>query len=63
MSDVAPEPTEPPVAHARIVYLGPVAPHWRIDNDFGERSVTQESMPLSHAAPPCPHPGSEILRP
>lgn len=42
MSDVAPEHTEPPVAHARIVYLGPVAPHWRIDNDFGDRAITQD---------------------
>jgi len=42
MSDVATEPTEPPVAHARIVYLGPVAPHWRIDSDFGERSIIQD---------------------
>lgn len=28
--------TEPPVAHARIVYLGPVAPHWEIQSDFGD---------------------------
>jgi hypothetical protein len=42
MSDVAPEHNEPPRAHARIVYLGPVAPHWRIDSEFGERSIIQD---------------------
>lgn len=25
-----------------MVYLGPVAPHWRVDSDFGERSVVEE---------------------
>ena len=39
MSDVATEPQGPPTAHARIVYLGPVAPHWRIDSEFGDRSI------------------------
>lgn len=29
-------PTEPPRAHVRIVYLGPVAPHWEIRSDFGD---------------------------
>lgn len=28
-----------PRAHARIVYLGPVSPHWDIIGDWGERSV------------------------
>ena len=26
----------PPVGHARVVYLGPVAPHWEIHSDFGD---------------------------
>lgn len=35
MSDV---PTnEPPRGHARVVYLGPVAPHWEVQSDFGDR--------------------------
>jgi hypothetical protein len=33
---------EPPRAHARVVYLGPVAPHWEIESEFGERSVIEE---------------------
>ncbi|MFM2046574.1 MAG: hypothetical protein RL383_651 [Actinomycetota bacterium] len=34
--------TESPVAHARIVYLGPVAPHWEVYGDWGDRSVLEE---------------------
>jgi hypothetical protein len=30
MSDLPVAPPEPPRAHARVVYLGPVAPHWRL---------------------------------
>lgn len=39
------QPTEseaPPRGHVRIVYLGPVAPHWRVDSDFGERNVIED---------------------
>ena len=32
----------PPRGHVRVVYLGPVAPHWRVDSDFGDRSVIEE---------------------
>lgn len=31
-----------PRAHARIVYLGPVSPHWEIYGDWGERQVLDE---------------------
>lgn len=34
------EPTnEPPKAHVKIVYLGPVAPHWEVRTISGDRSV------------------------
>lgn len=33
--------TEPPVGHARIVYLGPVAPHWEVRFDFGDRAFME----------------------
>ena len=33
---------EPPRGHVKVVYLGPVAPHWEIRSDFGERSVIDE---------------------
>jgi len=33
---------EPPRAHARIVYLGPVSPHWEIYGDYGDRAVIEE---------------------
>ena len=33
---------QPPRGHVRIVYLGPVAPHWDVQSDFGERAVIEE---------------------
>ena len=35
-------PPEPPRGHVRVVYLGPVAPHWEIQSDFGDRNVIEE---------------------
>ena len=32
----------PPRAHARIVYLGPVSPHWEVYSEFGDRNVVEE---------------------
>ena len=26
----------PPRGHVRVVYLGPVAPHWEVQSDFGD---------------------------
>ncbi|MHB8293799.1 MAG: hypothetical protein ACYDH5_04095 [Acidimicrobiales bacterium] len=31
-----------PRAHVRIVYLGPVAPHWEVVPDFGDRALIDE---------------------
>src|SRR3954451_13745088 len=45
MSSPAPEELEappPPQGHVRIVYLGPVEPHWEVQSEFGERSVIEE---------------------
>jgi len=33
------DPNEPPRGHARVIYLGPVAPHWEIASDFGDRAL------------------------
>ncbi len=33
---------EPPRAHARVVYLSPVAPHWEVYSDFGDRKLIEE---------------------
>ncbi|MEP1126454.1 MAG: hypothetical protein ABJH68_21425 [Ilumatobacter sp.] len=45
MSDLAmsdrTESTEPR-AHARIVYLGPVSPHWEVYGDWGDRQTLDE---------------------
>jgi hypothetical protein len=39
MTDLA---SEAPRAHVRIVYLGPVAPHWEVYADFGDRTLLEE---------------------
>ncbi|MCU0259690.1 MAG: hypothetical protein MUE78_01595 [Ilumatobacteraceae bacterium] len=39
MSDLAPAA---PRAHARIVYLGPVSPHWDVYGDWGDRTLLEE---------------------
>lgn len=41
MSDVV-EEAPAPRAHARVVYLGPVSPHWEVYGDWGERQVLDE---------------------
>lgn len=28
-----------PVGHVRVVYLGPVAPHWEVQSDFGDAEL------------------------
>ena len=40
----AEQPTEqqPPQGHVRVVYLGPVAPHWEVQSDFGDPKVIDE---------------------
>ena len=36
------EINEPPRGHVRVVYMGPVAPHWEVHSDFGDRSIIEE---------------------
>src|SRR5260221_9568168 len=36
------EAPQPPRGHVRVVYLGPVAPHWDVHSEFGERAVIEE---------------------
>jgi hypothetical protein len=33
---------EPPRGRVRVVYMGPVAPHWEVHSDFGDRSIIEE---------------------
>jgi len=33
------EEPQPPRGHVRVVYLGPVAPHWEVQSTYGEDSV------------------------
>ena len=42
MADEIEQPEEeqlPPVGAVRIVYLGPVAPHWEVQSTYGEAEV------------------------
>jgi hypothetical protein len=32
----------PPLGQARVVYLGPVAPHWEVRSDFGDPALIEE---------------------
>ncbi|MCU1492179.1 MAG: hypothetical protein JWM85_3584 [Acidimicrobiaceae bacterium] len=34
-------PQEPPRGHVRVVYLGPVAPHWEVESGFGDRALVE----------------------
>jgi hypothetical protein len=36
MSTTPEQPEGPPVGHVRVIYLGPVAPHWEVHSDFGD---------------------------
>jgi hypothetical protein len=36
------QPPEPPRGHVRMVYLGPVAPHWEVESEFGDRILIEE---------------------
>ena len=35
------EPVEP-IGHVRVVYLGPVAPHWEVQSDYGPPEVIDQ---------------------
>ena len=41
VEDPAVDPAVPvePVGHVRVVYLGPVAPHWEVQSDFGDPEI------------------------
>ncbi len=32
----------PPQGHVRVIYLGPVSPHWEVQGVFGDRIVVDE---------------------
>lgn len=36
------EEIQPPIGHIRVVYLGPVAPHWEVQSDFGDPGLMEE---------------------
>ena len=42
MTPASPEAPQPPRGHVRVVYLGPVAPHWDVHAEFGDRNMVEE---------------------
>jgi hypothetical protein len=42
MAGVTGQPDEPPRGHVRVVYRSPVAPHWDLESDFGDRATIEE---------------------
>lgn len=42
-------PQEPPRGHVRVVYLGPVAPHWEVQSDFGDHAMIDDLRARIHA--------------
>lgn len=41
MDDQSSQQAPAPVGHARVVYLGPVAPHWEVQSDYGDPEVIE----------------------
>ncbi len=31
-----------PIGHVRVIYLGPVAPHWEVQSDYGPADVIEQ---------------------
>ncbi len=42
MSQIESTEAEAPQGHVRVVYLGPVSPHWDVQGVFGDRSTIDE---------------------
>jgi hypothetical protein len=47
---------QPPRGHVRVVYLGPVAPHWEVQSDFGDRDLIEEFRQRTQARLVLPPP-------
>ena len=43
------QPQQPPRGHVRIIYLGPVAPHWDLQSAYGDRVLIEEFRPRAMA--------------
>ncbi|MXW41979.1 MAG: hypothetical protein F4138_07390 [Acidimicrobiia bacterium] len=33
---------EPPAGHVKVVYLGPISPHWGFTSDFGDTNLIEQ---------------------
>ncbi|MFT5530450.1 MAG: hypothetical protein ACI91O_000461 [Candidatus Poriferisodalaceae bacterium] len=43
------EEMSPPSTGVRVVYMGPVAPHWEVEGIFGEQAVVDDFRRRTHA--------------
>ncbi len=41
VDDTATEEPAEPIGHVRVVYLGPVAPHWEVQSDYGDPELVE----------------------
>ncbi len=44
------EEPQPPQGHIRVVYLGPVAPHWEVQSTYGDAAVIEPFCMTSASA-------------
>ncbi len=42
MTDTMDAQPEPPAGHIRVVYMGPVAPHWDFVSEFGDSGLIEQ---------------------
>ncbi len=42
MSEMSTASGVEPKGHVRVIYRGPVAPHWEVQSDFGDRATIEE---------------------
>jgi hypothetical protein len=42
MSDVTTEEPQPPQGAVKLIYTGPVAPHWELRSSYGDPTVIEE---------------------
>lgn len=42
MTDVSNTESQEPRGHLRVIYRGPVAPHWDVQSVFGDRNLVEE---------------------
>ena len=39
---------QPPQGDVKVIYLGPIAPHWEVQSTFGDRDLIDSFLSLIH---------------